>query len=179
MSRHEPITAADAAAHAARVRSNMQAMLRFFEVYPDGMPHEPRPKPMLRSIAGVTPKEPEPEPEPQAEPEPVPEVTAAEPEPEPESEAPIELPPPAPVYVFTREVIRRVARKHGLEPSDIKGPDRTRAVVAARHEAIGIIYEHTNLSTPVIGRIFGGRDHTVILNAVRRTGVHGCRRPRP
>lgn len=67
------------------------------------------------------------------------------------------------------DIIAAVAFRHGLTSSDLTGPSRKHAVVAARHEAI---YEarrlRPDLSMPALGRIFGGQDHTTILNALRR-----------
>nr|WP_245297488.1 helix-turn-helix domain-containing protein [Rhizobium lusitanum] len=41
-------------------------------------------------------------------------------------------------------------------------------IVAVRHQLIWEIYDKFPLSLPQIGRMFGGRDHTSILYAVRK-----------
>lgn len=57
----------------------------------------------------------------------------------------------------------------GITIKDIKGSRRTRAIVLPRQIAMYHIYrEREDLSFPMIGRFFGGRDHTTVLHAVRK-----------
>lgn len=52
---------------------------------------------------------------------------------------------------------------------DIRGPRRCRFIVAARQECMYSIYtERRDVSFPMIGRFFGGRDHTTVLHAVHK-----------
>lgn len=75
-----------------------------------------------------------------------------------------------------RMIRKQVAEEHGLRLAEIDGPRRSKLIVAARHEAMARVYvECPELSTPEIGRMFGNRDHSTVLNAVRRMGVHGTR----
>jgi hypothetical protein len=79
---------------------------------------------------------------------------------------------PAPDAIATpatrsRAIISAVARKHGLATSDLTGTCRSHRFVLARHEAIWSVKQATKLSTPEIGRLFGGRDHTTIMYAVK------------
>lgn len=67
-----------------------------------------------------------------------------------------------------RDIIHEVAADHGILASQIIGRDRTPEIVAARHEAIFLAYRTNNYSMPQIGRAFGGRDHTTILNSIRK-----------
>lgn len=70
------------------------------------------------------------------------------------------------------EIIRVVAVKHGISVQDIKSESRSRHMVEARHEAMALVYKlRPDLSLPAIGRIFN-RDHTSVLNAVRKMGVY-------
>ena len=56
----------------------------------------------------------------------------------------------------------------GITLADIKGPRRTRAVVAARQECMYAIYtERADASFPMMGRYFH-RDHTSILHSVHK-----------
>jgi hypothetical protein len=67
-----------------------------------------------------------------------------------------------------KTVLRLVALKHGLDVAELSGPVRSRPVVAARHEAVGLVYTHCRyISLPAIGRIFN-RDHTTILHTLRK-----------
>lgn len=71
------------------------------------------------------------------------------------------------------EIIRIIAGKHGVSVADVKGPKRTKRLVAARHEAIIAAYRlRKDLTSPQIGREFG-RDHTTILHAVKKANRGG------
>lgn len=50
----------------------------------------------------------------------------------------------------------------------IKSADRRRRIYRARSAAMMIMRELGGLSSPEIGRQVGGRDHTTVLNALRR-----------
>lgn len=73
-----------------------------------------------------------------------------------------------------KTIIKLVALKHGVARVDVVGPPRTRPIVAARHEAIGLIYTHCkHYSLPELGRFFGNRDHTTMLHAMRKLKLTG------
>lgn len=68
---------------------------------------------------------------------------------------------------LARDIIRLTAQQHGVTTTDVMGPRRQRAMVAARHEAIWrVSVAFPDMSLPQIGRVFGGRDHTTILHAI-------------
>jgi hypothetical protein len=69
--------------------------------------------------------------------------------------------------ITMREIVREVARKHGVSVNDIVSERRPRAVVLARHEAMWRCKQETTCSLPQIGRAIGGRDHTTVLHGVR------------
>jgi len=57
----------------------------------------------------------------------------------------------------------------GVTLDDIRGPRRTRYIVRPRQLAMyRIIRERPDLSYPMVGKFFGGRDHTTVLHAVRK-----------
>lgn len=66
------------------------------------------------------------------------------------------------------EVLRQVCSKHRVSKDALVGPLRHKQVLAARHEAAFRIVVEVGLSYPQTGRLLGGRDHTTILNSVRR-----------
>ena len=69
-------------------------------------------------------------------------------------------------------IITLVALKHNVRVSDIKGESRSRDMVAARDHAIGLVYTHCGpMSTPQMGRLFGGRDHTTMIHSLRKQGI--------
>lgn len=66
-----------------------------------------------------------------------------------------------------RQIIEKAAKAHGLDPSDIVGASRMRSVVFARSEAAWEA-RRAGFSYPELGIIFGGRDHTTMMNLVRK-----------
>jgi chromosomal replication initiation ATPase DnaA len=65
-------------------------------------------------------------------------------------------------------ILREVADRHGVSLASILGQGRAAELVAARHEAVALVHAaRPDLSLPALGRIFK-RDHTSILNALRR-----------
>ena len=68
----------------------------------------------------------------------------------------------------TMDIIREVATEHGLRVCDVIGPRRMKRLVSARFKAIyRVANERPDLSLPAIAKIFGNRDHTSILHALR------------
>lgn len=65
-------------------------------------------------------------------------------------------------------IISEVSRYFGFEESVVKGPSRNREAVNARQAAMYLVRRMTNLSTPDIGREFGGRDHTTVLHSLEQ-----------
>jgi chromosomal replication initiator protein len=57
----------------------------------------------------------------------------------------------------------------GLSPDELLSPARTARIAWPRQVAMYLARELTGESLPAIGRQFGGRDHTTILHAWRRT----------
>ncbi len=66
------------------------------------------------------------------------------------------------------EIQQRVASSFGVSRAELVGSSRAAAPLRARQVAIFLTREATELSLPQIGRLYGGRDHTTILNALRR-----------
>jgi hypothetical protein len=67
-----------------------------------------------------------------------------------------------------KDIVREVATLHQLEPAALTGSARGRPIVLARHEAIyRCAAERADLSFVIIGRLFGGRDHSTIIHAIR------------
>jgi chromosomal replication initiation ATPase DnaA len=67
-----------------------------------------------------------------------------------------------------REIVKSVADRHGVSISEIIGPDKRLRFVLARHEAMFHLRRDGSRSLPAIGRLLGGRDHSTVLNGVRR-----------
>ena len=70
---------------------------------------------------------------------------------------------------LTSEDIQKLVGDHfKVRISDLKAKTRTKPLVVARQSAMWLIKKHLDKSLVEIGRSFGGRDHTTVINAVRR-----------
>lgn len=73
-----------------------------------------------------------------------------------------------PVFVGPlAKIIQRVAKEFDVTPKALTGQSRKRPLVYYRHAAMYACVCETDASLPEIGRRFGGRDHTTVINAVR------------
>jgi len=61
-----------------------------------------------------------------------------------------------------------VANFYQIEPDKIVAHDRHRTIMLARHVAVYLTRQNTNLSLKEIGYFFGGRDHSTIIHSLGR-----------
>jgi chromosomal replication initiator protein len=73
-----------------------------------------------------------------------------------------------PVRLPVEEIQQRVASTFGISRAELVGSSRAATPLRARQIAIFLTREMTDLSLPQIGRIYGGRDHSTVLNSLRR-----------
>jgi chromosomal replication initiator protein len=66
------------------------------------------------------------------------------------------------------EIQQRVAERFGVSRAELVGSSRAATPLRARQVAIFLTRELTDLSLPQIGRLYGGRDHSTVLNSLRR-----------
>ena len=66
------------------------------------------------------------------------------------------------------EIQQRVAEGFGISRAELVGTSRAATPLRARQVAIFLTRELTDLSLPQIGRLYGGRDHSTVLNSLRR-----------
>jgi chromosomal replication initiator protein len=66
------------------------------------------------------------------------------------------------------EIQQQVAERFGIARAELIGSSRAATPLRARQVAIFLTREMTDLSLPQIGRLYGGRDHTTVLNSLRR-----------
>ena len=74
--------------------------------------------------------------------------------------------PPRPTSV--EEIQQQVAERFGISRAELIGSSRAATPLRARQVAIFLTRELTDLSLPQIGRLYGGRDHSTVLNSLRR-----------
>jgi chromosomal replication initiator protein len=63
---------------------------------------------------------------------------------------------------------QRVSKAFGISRAELVGTTRAALPLSARQVAIYLTRELTDLSLPQIGRLYGGRDHSTVLNSIRR-----------
>lgn len=71
--------------------------------------------------------------------------------------------------ISTDKVAKIVARRYKLKLSELKSGTRRQEVVRARSLAMFLSRQLTGSSYDKIGKYFGGRDHTTVLHACRKT----------
>ncbi len=83
------------------------------------------------------------------------------------------------------DILDRVADVFGVTLADLTGPRRTPDLVQARFAAAYALRGHCqDMPLCAIGAVLGGRDHSTIINALRRAEAlsptrHGLRRQAP
>lgn len=70
--------------------------------------------------------------------------------------------------VSIEDIQNRVAEYYGTRVSEMRSARRARIVTRPRHVAMYLAKRLTQRSLPEIGRKFGNRDHTTVLNGVKR-----------
>jgi chromosomal replication initiator protein len=70
--------------------------------------------------------------------------------------------------VDPQQIIKAVGADYGVSPADMKGPRRHRNITVPRQLAMYLVRELTDESLPQIGAHFGGRDHSTVINALKR-----------
>jgi chromosomal replication initiator protein len=66
------------------------------------------------------------------------------------------------------EIQQQVAERFAISRAELIGSSRAATPLRARQVAIFLTRELTDLSLPQIGRLYGGRDHSTVLNSLRR-----------
>jgi chromosomal replication initiator protein len=70
--------------------------------------------------------------------------------------------------VSIEEIQKKVASYYNINPRDMRSSKRTRTIAFPRQVAMYASKELTTMSLPEIGELFGGRDHTTVLHAIRK-----------
>ena len=77
-------------------------------------------------------------------------------------------PAPAPAETPARKILMEVAEKHKMPVGAFRSKSRTMPFINLRHEACYRLSTELGFSLMQIGRLMGNRDHTTVLNAIRR-----------
>jgi chromosomal replication initiator protein len=70
--------------------------------------------------------------------------------------------------ITSKVILEATAKMFGFAVDDLIGQSRRRPLVTARQTAMYAFRELTDYSYPMIGREFGGRDHTTVIHAVEK-----------
>ena len=71
--------------------------------------------------------------------------------------------------ITIENIQKTVAEYYKIRVSDLNSSRRTRSITRPRQLAMALAKELTSHSLPEIGEAFGGRDHTTVLHACRKT----------
>lgn len=80
--------------------------------------------------------------------------------------------------VTIQQVIAIAAGQASVQPADITGPRRKARLVRIRHRAMVVVKMlRPELSLSMIGRWFGGRDHSTVIHALRKGALRVAEEP--
>lgn len=74
--------------------------------------------------------------------------------------------------ISIEEIQKLTADHFKVRVPDLKSKTRTKPLVTARQVAMYLVKKHLDKSLVDIGRAFGGKDHTTVMNALRRVEGH-------
>ncbi len=67
-----------------------------------------------------------------------------------------------------QEIIESVSRYYSVGIQDMTGQSRVREILHPRQVAMHLGKKHLDLATTRLGELFGGRDHTTVMNALKK-----------
>ena len=70
--------------------------------------------------------------------------------------------------ITAQKIINIVADYYNLTPSQLTGKVRTEQLALARHIAMYLIRKHLDIPLKKIGEMFGGKDHTTVMNGIKK-----------
>ncbi len=66
------------------------------------------------------------------------------------------------------DILKLISQHYNIKIQDLKGKSRTKQILIARQVGMFMLKQHLAKSLVETGKIFGGRDHTTVLNAIRK-----------
>ena len=80
----------------------------------------------------------------------------------------LDTPEVSEIFSDPDEIIQQVANYYQIKLEDIKGKSREQKFAIPRQVAMFILREDSKINLNSIGKLFGGRDHSTVLHAIRR-----------
>ena len=80
----------------------------------------------------------------------------------------LDAPEVSEIFSDPDEIIQQVANYYQIKLEDIKGKSREQKFAIPRQVAMFILREDSKINLNSIGKLFGGRDHSTVLHAIRR-----------
>ncbi len=80
-----------------------------------------------------------------------------------ENIAPVLSPPTEQVEASPELVMKIITETFNVSVEELKSSSRKREISTARQVAMYLVRQHTDLSLPKIGEVFGGKDHTTVM----------------
>jgi chromosomal replication initiator protein len=80
-----------------------------------------------------------------------------------ENISPVLNPPSDQVEASPESVIKAVSEMYNISIEDLKSSSRRREISVARQIGMFLMRQHTDLSLPKVGEVFGGKDHTTVM----------------
>ena len=77
-----------------------------------------------------------------------------------------------PIGAFVEKILGIVSKHYDVSIEDLKSQKRTENIANARHVAIYIIKNLTNLSLKEIGNIFSGRNHATVISSINKVDTN-------
>jgi chromosomal replication initiator protein len=74
--------------------------------------------------------------------------------------------------VTVDDILKLISEHYAIKLPDLKGKSRTKHILIGRQVGMYLLKKHLDKSLVEIGKIFGGKDHTTVLNAVRKIEKH-------
>lgn len=70
--------------------------------------------------------------------------------------------------VTVDDILKLISQHYNIKIQELKSKSRTKQILIARQVGMFMLKQHLAKSLVEIGKLFGGRDHTTVLNAVRK-----------
>jgi chromosomal replication initiator protein len=81
---------------------------------------------------------------------------------------PVLNPPVEKIEVSPNSILEALVATFNVTIEDLKGASRKREISFSRQVGMYLMRQHTTLSLPKIGEVFGGKDHTTVLYACEK-----------